>query len=164
MLPISPSSSIVYHPPSAAEGGRSSGGFFFAFDPKATAYSSRRGDREGTRYFGIPPKISFLRLRRRPVRIPLIPCPKSRRHLFYCSRRRTRRGPNAISLLLADALYADGPLLGWLKYRKGIDVLVRLPEDRLLYQDVQGLADAQLIEWTLIATYARCKGTSTFVR
>ncbi len=57
-------------------------------------------------------------------------------------------GPNAISLLLADALYADGPLLAWLKYRKGIDVLVRLPEDRLLYQDVQGLADAHLIAWT----------------
>ena len=57
-------------------------------------------------------------------------------------------GPNAISLLLADALYADGPLLAWLKYGQGIDVLVRLPEDRLLYQDVQGLADAQLIEWT----------------
>ena len=57
-------------------------------------------------------------------------------------------GPKAISLLLADALYADGPLLAWLKYRKGIDALVSLPEDRLLYQDVQGLADAQLIEWT----------------
>jgi hypothetical protein len=57
-------------------------------------------------------------------------------------------GPNAISLLLADALYADGPLLAWLKYGKGIDVLVRLPEDRLVYQDVQGLADAQLIAWT----------------
>src|SRR2546429_9074631 len=57
-------------------------------------------------------------------------------------------GPNAISLLLADALYADGPILAWLKYRKGIDALVRLPEDRLLYQDVQGLADAHLIEWT----------------
>jgi hypothetical protein len=57
-------------------------------------------------------------------------------------------GPDAISLLLADALYADGPLLAWLKYRKGIDALVRLPEDRLLYQHVQGLADAHLIEWT----------------
>src|SRR6266568_3291590 len=57
-------------------------------------------------------------------------------------------GHNAISLLLADALYADGPLLAWLKYCKGIDGLVRLPEDRLLYQDVQGLADAHLIEWT----------------
>src|SRR5438046_4836306 len=57
-------------------------------------------------------------------------------------------GPNAISLLLADALYADGPLLAWLKYGKGIDALVSLPEDRLLYQDVQGLADAQFIAWT----------------
>jgi hypothetical protein len=57
-------------------------------------------------------------------------------------------GPQAIGLLLADALYADGPLLAWLKYRKGIDALVSLPEDRLLYQDLQGLADGQLIDWT----------------
>src|SRR6266516_2650982 len=57
-------------------------------------------------------------------------------------------GPQAISLLLADALYADGPLLAWLKYRQGIDALVSLPEDRLLYQDLQGLADGQFIDWT----------------
>src|SRR5204863_6712382 len=57
-------------------------------------------------------------------------------------------GPQAISLLLADALYADGPLLAWLKYRKGIDALVCLPEDRLLYQDLQGLAAGQFIDWT----------------
>jgi hypothetical protein len=57
-------------------------------------------------------------------------------------------GPKAISLLLADALYADGPLLAWLKYSKGIDALVSLPEDRLLYQDLRGLADGQLIDWT----------------
>ncbi len=57
-------------------------------------------------------------------------------------------GPQAISLLLADALYADGPLLAWLKYRKGIEALVSLPEDRLLYQDLQGLANGQLIDWT----------------
>jgi hypothetical protein len=57
-------------------------------------------------------------------------------------------GPQAISLLLADALYADGPLLAWLKYRKGIDALVSLPEERLLYQDLQGLADGRLIDWT----------------
>ena len=55
-------------------------------------------------------------------------------------------GPQSISLL-ADALYADGPL-AWLKYSKGIDALVSLPEDRLLYQDLQGLADGQLIDWT----------------
>ena len=57
-------------------------------------------------------------------------------------------GPQAISLLLADALYADGPLLAWLKYRQGIDALVSLPEDRLLYQDLHGLADGHLIDWT----------------
>src|SRR5205807_3791600 len=57
-------------------------------------------------------------------------------------------GPQAISLRLSDALYADGPLLAWLKYSKGIDALVSLPEDRLLYQDLQGLADGQFIDWT----------------
>jgi hypothetical protein len=57
-------------------------------------------------------------------------------------------GPQAIGLLLADALYADGPRLSWLKYRQGIDALVSLPEDRLLYQDLQGLADGQFIDWT----------------
>jgi hypothetical protein len=57
-------------------------------------------------------------------------------------------GPQAISLLLADALYADGPLLAWLKYAKGIDALVSLPEDRLLYQDLKGLADGRLLDWT----------------
>jgi len=57
-------------------------------------------------------------------------------------------GPKAISLVLADALYADGPLLAWLKYGKGIDALVSLPEDRLLSYDLQGLADAGLIAWS----------------
>src|SRR6266436_5887591 len=57
-------------------------------------------------------------------------------------------GPQAISLRLSDALYADGPLLAWLKYQKGIDALVRLPADRLLYQDLQGLAKGEFIEWT----------------
>lgn len=57
-------------------------------------------------------------------------------------------GPENFKLLVADALYADGPLVAWLKYGKGIDALVRLPAHRLLYQDVQGLAEAQLIEWS----------------
>src|SRR6266705_2821448 len=35
-------------------------------------------------------------------------------------------GPQAISLLLADALYADGPRFSWLKYGKGIDAQVEL--------------------------------------
>src|SRR5437588_12400271 len=39
-------------------------------------------------------------------------------------------------------------MFSWLKYLKGIDALVSLPEDRLLYQDLQGLADGQLIDWT----------------
>ena len=56
-------------------------------------------------------------------------------------------GPASIDLLLADALYADGPLLAWLKCVHGIDALVRLPADRLLYQDVQGLATGRRLEW-----------------
>jgi len=57
-------------------------------------------------------------------------------------------GAGCIQLLLADALYADGPLLAWLKYVHGIDALVPLPEDRLLYADVAGLAAQGLIDWT----------------
>ena len=49
---------------------------------------------------------------------------------------------------MADALYSDGPLLAWLKYAHGIDALVPLPEDRLLYEDVSGLAAHGLIGWT----------------
>jgi hypothetical protein len=56
-------------------------------------------------------------------------------------------GPGCIRLLLADALYADGPLLAWLKCVHGIDALVALPADRLLYQDVQGLARAGAAAW-----------------
>jgi hypothetical protein len=56
-------------------------------------------------------------------------------------------GPGCIRLLLADALYADGPLLAWLKYVHGIDALVRLPADRLLYADVQGLARTPEVPW-----------------
>ena len=43
-------------------------------------------------------------------------------------------GAAAISLLLADAFYADGPFLAWLK-ATGTDALVRLPEDRLLFAE-----------------------------
>jgi len=56
-------------------------------------------------------------------------------------------GPGCIALLLADALYADGPLLAWLKCVQGIDALVRLPEDRLLYQDLQRLAALGDLAW-----------------
>ncbi|HUS14647.1 MAG TPA: hypothetical protein VM536_06465 [Chloroflexia bacterium] len=56
-------------------------------------------------------------------------------------------GPGGIRLLLAAALYADGPLLAWLKCVHGIDALVRLPADRLLYADLQGLARTPAAPW-----------------
>jgi len=57
-------------------------------------------------------------------------------------------GADCMRLLLADALYADGPLLAWLKYEHKIDALVRLPEDRLLYEDLRGLAGLAEHPWT----------------
>lgn len=57
-------------------------------------------------------------------------------------------GPNCIELLLADALYADGPLIAWLAYEKGIDILTPLPPDRLMYADALGLARRGLLTWT----------------
>jgi Transposase DDE domain len=56
-------------------------------------------------------------------------------------------GAGCIELLLADGLYADGPLLAWLKHAHGIDALVRLPADRLLYEDLQGLAAGRCLTW-----------------
>jgi hypothetical protein len=53
----------------------------------------------------------------------------------------------AIEWQVMDALYADGPLLAWLEYACGIRALVRLPEDRLPFQDLQGLAEGGLLEW-----------------
>ena len=49
-------------------------------------------------------------------------------------------GPECIELLLVDALYADGPLLAWLAYAKGIDVLTPLPSDRLMVGNLLGMA------------------------
>ena len=57
-------------------------------------------------------------------------------------------GPRCIRLLLADALYADGPLLAWLKYGCGIDALVPLPADRALYADLAGLVATGRAPWT----------------
>jgi len=54
-------------------------------------------------------------------------------------------GPDAIDLLLVDALYADGPLLAWLKFEKGIDVLVPVPSDREIHADLEGLAREGLV-------------------
>lgn len=55
---------------------------------------------------------------------------------------------DCITLLVVDALYADGPLLAWLKYAMGIDVLVPLPDNRLLYEDLQTLSRADELTWT----------------
>ena len=38
-----------------------------------------------------------------------------------------------------DALYADGPILANLKYARQIDVMVRLPEDRRMYEQLMGI-------------------------
>ncbi len=56
-------------------------------------------------------------------------------------------GPQAISLRLSDA---PTPMdLCWPgSDAKGIDTLVSLPEDRLPYQDLQRLAEGQLIDWS----------------
>jgi hypothetical protein len=56
-------------------------------------------------------------------------------------------GRRAIALLLADALYADGPLLAGLKAEHGIDALVRLPADRCLYEELTRLAATAGIAW-----------------
>src|SRR5215210_4462773 len=57
-------------------------------------------------------------------------------------------GPDCIDLLLADALYCDGPLLAWLAYQKGIDVLTVLPSDRQMFADLLGMARRGLLSWT----------------
>lgn len=57
-------------------------------------------------------------------------------------------GPDCIGLLLADALYADGPLIAWLAYAKGIDVLTPLPPDRRMFADALGLARSGSLAWT----------------
>ncbi len=57
-------------------------------------------------------------------------------------------GPECIDLLLADALYADGPLIAWLAYAKGIDVLTPLPPDRRMFADAVGLARGGSLAWT----------------
>jgi hypothetical protein len=57
-------------------------------------------------------------------------------------------GPECIGLLLADALYADGPLIAWLADAKGIDVLTPLPPDRRMFADAVGLARGGALAWT----------------
>ncbi len=56
-------------------------------------------------------------------------------------------GEQSIEWLLMDALYADGPLLARLKYKRGIDALVRLPEDRRMYEQLMGLLRVEDQAW-----------------
>ena len=56
-------------------------------------------------------------------------------------------GKAAIEWLLMDALYADGPLLARLKYGRGIDALVCLPENRRLYEQLRGLLRVDPTRW-----------------
>jgi hypothetical protein len=56
-------------------------------------------------------------------------------------------GEKAIKWLLMDALYADGPLLVGLKVQRGIDVLVRLPDSRTMYQDLWDLLTWEPERW-----------------
>ncbi len=55
-------------------------------------------------------------------------------------------GETAIKLLVADALYADGPLLAWLQ-SLGIAGLVRLPEDRLLFEEALSVIKLEGDKW-----------------
>jgi len=56
-------------------------------------------------------------------------------------------GQEAIKLLIADALYADGPLLAWLE-SLGIVGLVRLPEDRLLFAEALKVVQLEGDHWS----------------
>jgi hypothetical protein len=48
-------------------------------------------------------------------------------------------GTDVIEWMLMDALYADGLILANLKYARQIDVMVRLPEDRRMYEQLMGI-------------------------
>lgn len=53
----------------------------------------------------------------------------------------------AIEWLLMDALYADGPVIAKLKYKRGIDSLVRLPDNRVMYADLWQLLARNPDRW-----------------
>jgi hypothetical protein len=48
-------------------------------------------------------------------------------------------GTGVIEWMLMDALYADGFILANLKYARQIDVMVRLPEDQRMYEQLMGI-------------------------
>lgn len=56
-------------------------------------------------------------------------------------------GTDAIEWILMDALYADGFILANLKYARQIDVMVRLPEDRRMYEQLMILLRVMPETW-----------------
>jgi len=56
-------------------------------------------------------------------------------------------GTEAIEWMLMDALYADGFILANLKYARQIDVMVRMPEDRRMYEQLLGLVRVMPEVW-----------------
>ena len=56
-------------------------------------------------------------------------------------------GEGTIELLLLDALYADGPLLAWLKYEQHIDAIVPIPADRQLHRDLLELERGEMLKF-----------------
>jgi hypothetical protein len=56
-------------------------------------------------------------------------------------------GDDAIEELVADGLYADGPLLAWLK-STGTDGLVRLPEKRTLLEEALSVIKLEGDKWS----------------
>lgn len=67
-------------------------------------------------------------------------------------------GEGCIRLLLADALYADGPLLAWCKHAKGIDMLVPVPKGRDIHADLEGLANGGLMSFQRHTYVRRIQG------
>jgi hypothetical protein len=57
-------------------------------------------------------------------------------------------GPDCGGWLLAAAWYADGPLLAWPAYAKGIDLLTPWPPDRQMFAAALGLAPRGLLAGT----------------
>jgi len=60
---------------------------------------------------------------------------------------REMAGTDAIEWMLMDALYADGFILANLKYARQIDVMVRLPEERRMYEQLMGLLRVMPESW-----------------
>jgi len=68
-------------------------------------------------------------------------------------------GAGVIKWMLMDALYADGFILANLKYARQIDAMVRLPEDRRMYEQLMGLLRVVSNAWQeFVDTVLNVKG------